>query len=436
MYKQTLWLLISLILDFSSFAQNQEKLNFFPINTDAINTENYDFLKKELEDKRIVCLGEQVHMDGSSIAARAKLIEYLVNELHYEVILTETGIYNTQVAFNKARQYQNVDSLKITMYKFWQSVQFQPIYDLIQKNINNIEVDGFDCKISSKSAYKSYPYSNFLQQKFESTDNRLLEDKHAKEYLSKIKLIEKELSSDKSNGLSFKMTRKEKIKFNELSKRVNQIIKNLGDAELAQIQYTLDNSILNYSDYSKLKKIFNKKWLNNFNGRRDELMASNLEYLISQKHKEKKIIVIGANFHFLRNPGLIEPAEMLNGLNLHESKIMMNLMYEKFKQEIYTVCFTTFTGSYGIIRGKESEVYKIGTRNHEYLEYHLSKLGHSQIFLPLETNKNNNLFKNRIAVSFTDYISKLTSSSWSDNFDAIYFIYTMEPIKINPTLNK
>ena len=152
MYKQTLWLLISLILDFSSFAQNQEKLNFFPINTDAINTENYDFLKKELEGKRIVCLGEQVHMDGSSIAARAKLIEYLVNELHYEVILTETGIYNTQVAFNKARQYQNVDSLKITMYKFWQSVQFQPIYDLIQKNINNIEVDGFDCKISSRSA--------------------------------------------------------------------------------------------------------------------------------------------------------------------------------------------------------------------------------------------------------------------------------------------
>jgi hypothetical protein len=83
MYKQTLWLLISLILDFSSFAQNQEKLNFFPINTDAINTENYDFLKKELEDKRIVCLGEQVHMDGSSIAARAKLIEYLVNAFKF-----------------------------------------------------------------------------------------------------------------------------------------------------------------------------------------------------------------------------------------------------------------------------------------------------------------------------------------------------------------
>ena len=98
------------ILSFNSQGQQSENIlkYFSPQTITSINSINEDFkdlqfLKETLENNRIVLLGEQSHGEGATFEAKVRLIKFLHQELNYEIVSFESGLYDNYKAFEKIK---------------------------------------------------------------------------------------------------------------------------------------------------------------------------------------------------------------------------------------------------------------------------------------------------------------------------------------------
>jgi erythromycin esterase-like protein len=186
-----------------------------------------------------------------------------------------------------------------------------------------------------------------------------------------------------------------------------------------------DESIIAYSDIRLLKLVFNKKSIIPINNRRDELMADNIIHLLKRVHPDEKVIVIGATYHFIRNNSLIQPVK-IQGIPIHESVIMGNLIYNEFLNEIYTIGFTSYEGMYGLIHPNEkASPVKLPSVNS--LEYQLASRGIENAFVSLSKSGNEPFFNHGAVLRLFDHQSSSSSMQWDKAIDAVYFIRTMTP---------
>ena len=85
---------IFFVLMFSN-AQQLEIGDVYKYNND------YSFLKDILKEKKIVLLGEQTHGEGSVFEEKIDLIQYLHEELNYNIIAFESGLYDNYKALKE-----------------------------------------------------------------------------------------------------------------------------------------------------------------------------------------------------------------------------------------------------------------------------------------------------------------------------------------------
>ena len=98
------FLLIAVLLFLSFYTSNVEQPAYtkevikelekytIPIKSISPHDTNFtdlEFLKKVLENKRIVCLGESTHDDASTFLAKTRLIKFLHEKLGYTILLWE-----------------------------------------------------------------------------------------------------------------------------------------------------------------------------------------------------------------------------------------------------------------------------------------------------------------------------------------------------------
>jgi erythromycin esterase len=80
------------------------------INSDSTDFSDLTFLKDVLKDVKIVALGEQLHYDGATFEAKVRLIRYLHEELGYNVIAFESGLYDCTKANEAIKNRKSGDS--------------------------------------------------------------------------------------------------------------------------------------------------------------------------------------------------------------------------------------------------------------------------------------------------------------------------------------
>lgn len=400
-----------------------------PVRTTGADFADLQFLKQEIGDKSIVALGEQTHFDGGSFEARSRLIRFLMEEMGFEVVLFEAGMYDMHQAEYLVHQTAQVDSLKKRLYYFWQTREWESLYTYFQSRITAqkpLFIHGFDTKITSALTYRNQSLSRYAEQVFRQHDAQLLTRDDVKAYLDFQRRIERNASRGGIHALRFKMKKKEKKRLQQWSDQMVEICQKIKEPELAQMIKTHDKGVLLYSELSIPKAIFNKKLLNRINNQRDILMAENLDYLLQQVYADKKVILIGANYHFLRTNDLIQPVK-IHGIRLHQAAIMGNLVDSALKNRMYTICFTAYEGAHGLVKKETDKPQSVQRPDENSIEYVLAQKGFDNAFVSMRRSAKEAFWANQPTIRLFDYKTNTKSNHWPEMFDGLFFIREMKP---------
>ncbi len=286
---------------------------------------DFSFLKEELKDVQVVMLGENTHFDGNVFEMKTKIVLYLHQEMGFNTIAFESGIYDVWKAQKSISEGQNVkEALSNSLFSIWaKRNEFQSFINFYDANKKNLKIFGFDYQITGNNgnvllAKDLFEYAKkinhkikFKQEDFEllleSVTNSGMFDEEDISY-EQFKI---ELSSFK-NKISLQKDSEEKFYW-------NQIVKSL--LELGHDAFVKEEilSTFNTTSYDNI---------------RDKQMADNLMAYLRQ-NPEAKIICWGANAHFVNNMSSInEPI-------LKEFVPMGSYIKKELKNKVYSLAAVT-----------------------------------------------------------------------------------------------
>ncbi|MEM1325667.1 MAG: erythromycin esterase family protein [Bacteroidota bacterium] len=405
-----------------------------PIQQDATDFSDLQFLKTEIGDKRVVALGEQTHKDGASFEARARMIEFLMEEMDFEVILFENGMFEMDLANQTIQSEKNTKELRRALYAFWsEAKQHEALFDYLDSRLQNNQLTqfgGLDAKQSSGIGLKGSVYTDQLESAIQSSNPSLLTQENYTAYKAIWQDFEAQRADSKLAMMRIKMGEEEKMELRKLSDWLQAELKEADDTYWAQIVRSADESMIAYSDLRIVKVLLSKKSFVPINNRRDELMAENLSYLLNHQFADKKVILFGATYHFIRNNDQLTNARV-QGLQVDESRIMGDLVHDEFKNDIYTIGFTAYEGRYGQEESVEDGKKIKSPQRAGSLEYQLHQKEHDWAFVSLKNAQDNPFWSENPSMRLFDYKVDVQSNNWSEVLDAVVFINTMEPILVD-----
>lgn len=275
---------------FLTIAQSQELKTIELLPPESKEYKDLAFLKNELQGKQLVMLGEQTHMYGNIFEMKARVLEYLHQELGFTTIAMESSMYDiwkmNKNGFN-SKEFNNA------IWGVWSStLEFQRVVNYIEKN--NLKVIGFDSQVINTSQFVEDFYD-------------YLESQHIT-----LKLDEDDLGIIIEGVLENVTIEEDDIKYKVYEKEINRIIKQIENLDSNETNYywkQFTKSLLASSKdafYNK-KEILTTDFGNENDNIRDEQMADNLLSYIKRNPNEK-IICWADNVHIINdNSSITKP---------------------------------------------------------------------------------------------------------------------------------
>ena len=289
------------------------------------STEDFNFLKEELKGVQIVMLGENSHSDGNVFEMKTKIVQYLHQEMGFNTIAFESGIYDVWKAQSAISDGQKTkDAFMNSLFSIWaKRNEFQSFIDFYEKNKKDLKVFGFDYQITGNNGSVNltndiFEYAKKINYKlkFKQEDFELLlesitnsgmfdeEDISYAQFKSELTSLKVKINQQKESEEKFYW---------------NQIVKSL--LELGNDAVTKEDILSTFNTTS-------------FDNNRDRQMADNLLAYLKQ-NPEAKIICWGANAHFANN---------INSINepiLKEFVPMGVYVKNEFKERVYSLAAVT-----------------------------------------------------------------------------------------------
>ncbi len=253
-----------------------------------VSDQDFSFLKEELKNTQVVMLGEISHFDGNVFEMKTKIVKYLHQEMGYNTIAFESGIYDVWKAQQSIHANENVNAaFENSLFPIWaKKKEFQSFIEFYDQNKNNLKVFGFDIQITGKFGEKELftELFNYCKQ------NQLPLDLN-KEDLEL--LFESMFNSGifDEGDITYAQF---KNSFHKLLTAIEQKPKT--EANFYWFQTVKSLMALGEQNYKKIRVVstFNTTLEDNI---RDKQMADNLLTYI-KTHPNEKIICWGANQHF------------------------------------------------------------------------------------------------------------------------------------------
>ncbi|EPY04348.1 erythromycin esterase-like protein [Paenibacillus alvei TS-15] len=255
-------------------------------------------LKPLLQDKRIVYLGESSHGAAQYNSAKTRLIQYLHQELGFNVIAFETNLGNAAGAYGNVSSQKPIATMKDSIFRIWQAQETVPLYQYIQdtkRTDKPLMLAGYDMQPQGVMFAADWMGDAKLAKQFQEIE---------------LALDEWEMSSDLKGYQKVKpsyLKLYEQIKAT-IPKREQALRKQFPDnPHIVQlVQRAIDNRIQIVREYMELtikstlymegKNLDYMSMIQSWEYR-DQMMADNLVWLADNVYKNEKIIVWAHNGH-------------------------------------------------------------------------------------------------------------------------------------------
>ena len=360
-----------------------------------IDSEDFSFLDDVLKDNRIVLLGEQLHSDGTAFEIKSQIIKYLHENLGYNVVLYEAGLYDIWYM-----DMQDTIKPQMGLYNFWwDNDECRPIWDYYQKcrqSENPIVLGGFDVQLTGQidNTTRSELIKNHLSGKnidlneypaFDKVINRLSQN-WLWEFRKYNKILSETLHDSIQTDLSLILSELEKMKKNDTD----------------EIYYRYLSGI---KDYNELRWDYNPGDLPRMNIR-DSLMADNLIWLANEFYKDEKIIVWAANIHIFNSGN-------------QTFKPMGAYIKERFEDEKYSMVFTSYAR-----KKRNGHLYNVASN--KSVEYLLHSSNNKFSYIDMK-NVSGNSFLNEDVISTVNQMMSV-KNNWKNQFDGVFYIDVVTPL--------
>lgn len=424
---------ISLSCNENKFAEETKCLEKFSYKINSVNIDDdysdLEFLKNILSEDsvQIVLLGEQIHEDGTTFEAKGRLIKYLHEECGFDVLAFESGIYDCYNAWQQIKADSNYEwGLKNSIFTLWVNVMsFKPLLNYLQSTLNTanpLELAGFDSQVTGNFVSEKLVSDIKASGLIEKNSPKLMRlDEFLKRIFPKNFMIR--------GGMGFP----DSMQFDRDTLMLNELIQKLDSITLTQISGEKKTNVefwrkvitgikqmyVNRYLYGKAVYKAGNQPLTNF---RDVLMAENLIWLTENYLKNKKIILWGANYHFVRNISEVERS--IPDEDYKKNTITMgHVLWGKFKNKMYSVGFTSYK-----IQDENAANFdslSVATEEDFILEDYSHEKKYEYAFINLRDAMQNSCMDFEYIAKPLGHIEQ--RSKWHNNFDGIFFIDKQKP---------
>ncbi len=273
---------------FAFIVKSQELQTIKLLPPESKETSDLSFLKSELKDKKIVMLGEQTHMYGNIFEMKARIVQYLHQELGFTTIAMESSMYDI---WKMNKNGFDTKEFNHAVWGVWSStLEFQRLVNYIDKN--NLKVIGFDSQVNNAS--------QFIEDFFDYLENQKI----------KMRLDEDDFGIVIEGILENVVVEEDDIKFKVYEKELKRIIEEIEQFEQSNTnyywkQFTKNLLACSQDAYNNKEEILTTDFGNKNDNIRDKQMADNILSYIKRNPNEK-VICWADNIHLINDNSSIK----------------------------------------------------------------------------------------------------------------------------------
>ena len=356
-------------------------------------------LKEVLGDSRVVLLGEQSHGDGSTYSAKVRLIKFLHQEMDFEVMAFESGMYDCakiwqQMQAGKKMKDEVINSM---FYMYATSAEVKPMFNYMDKQMGTpkpLLLCGMDSQHTGEKSQNLLVAD--LKIFLEENESEIQKQESWKIFERKVADIIK---------MNRNVNTQDKITFYEV---INNLKKELNDnnSNASDFLYNSNFWIQIINSLESQGRIY---WGDRDNMDRDRQMAANMSWLLNDTYKDKKVIIWAHNGHIARG--------------LDPILLMGHFLKEEFKDDLYAIGFTGYNGEYiDYVTDKKVSIAKPSSSS---IEQSFKNLGWNYAMVDFKNLPENSMLKQTLKGRLINY--KEQSLIFPNIFDGLFYIQTTIP---------
>jgi erythromycin esterase len=383
------------------------------IDPEDTSFEDLQPIKRLIGEARIVQLGEQSHGDGACFRTKIRLIKFLHQEMGFDVLAFESGLYDCRKAWEAFQAGEPaLEAAEQGVFGIWTgSQQVQSLFEYLSEQAKTdrpLELAGFDCQFTASASTQSL--AGELSDALKKFGNDKIDDQTLETIVSGTrKLVRRESSDTKLEDYIAALDRaRNALAMAEVSdpgadREIGywrQLLKSIGaEAERRDQQGTTVTSL----------------------NARDGQMADNLIRLAKSYYPERKIIVWSASLHIMRNAAGVEVPD---GSVSYENTVPMgHTVHEQLGDQVYSIAFIAYDGAAG---AWFRNAVAIGPANPGTLEHHMAEAGLENAVLGLrKLDEGGSWLRQKLAARPLGH--HYMRANWPNHFDAVIFNRQMTP---------